>query len=173
MLSFDPIRDPQLVMKDFVAEVHRKKKNYYKCNRGPRPSAALLLLDNGRHCWGSVEPTEGSPSCLQHGCETEWWANSVHDAEEGRIDPHCIRNIHAEVDAILACAKYGQSTNHAIMYSINKPCYACTKAIVKAGISKIYYAWAAYDEERTQRILINAGVEAIQLQIEEPVWQDS
>ena len=119
----------------------------YTCNRGPRPSGAVLYTDDGQWIYGDVNPTIGSPSCKEVGCMIE--------------DGHCVRNVHAEVDAILNAARLGVSTGHGIMYSINKPCFNCTKVIIKAGIKTIFYAYAVYDEERTQDILDAAGVECI------------
>jgi dCMP deaminase len=71
-------------------------------------------------------------------------------------DGHCVRTIHAEVRAILNAAKYGLATTRSTMYSILKPCFQCTKVIVAAGISKIVYAGAAYDEDRTMAVILNA-----------------
>lgn len=124
----------------------------YKCNRGPRPSGALLFnsvvdrYSNIRHeqIYGDVEPTIGSPSCISVGCMVE--------------NGHCVRNIHAEVNALLKCASLGIPTHNGIMYSINKPCYHCTMACLHAGVSKIYYAYVVYDDTRTQDIIHNFGL---------------
>lgn len=128
-------------------------KDTYKCNRPPRPSGALLVLaDNRRHVYGSVQPTPGSPSCLDDGCMM--------------VDGHCVRNIHAEVDAIIAAAREGYKTKESILYSINKPCYNCTIAAIKAGVKVIFYAYAVYDEKRTNDALIAAGVQCYHVPIQ-------
>lgn len=161
------------IMQTLVNDVHAHPEKWYKCNRGPRPSAALLVLSNSKQIAGMVVPPDDSPSCLEAGCMIEWHANSASDAEDGKIYPHCVRNTHAEVDAILAAARFGVETVGATIYSINKPCYACSLAIAKAGISKIVYGWAAYDEPRTRAVLQNAGVEIVRVIMEEPKWQES
>lgn len=116
----------------------------YSCNRPPGAAGALIVLRD-RIIYGWVGPTSFAPSCNTDGCEME--------------DGHCVRNIHAEVQAILRAARRGMSTEQASIYSILKPCYDCTKAIIHAGISKVKYAGAAYDEERTYDIMNYAKIE--------------
>ena len=52
---------------------------------------------------------------------------------------HCVRTIHAEVNAIAQCAKYGISCQGATLYCNTSPCWNCFKTIVSAGIREIYY----------------------------------
>lgn len=54
-------------------------------------------------------------------------------------DGHCIATIHAEMNALLYCAKEGISVNGCIAYVTHFPCLNCTKSLIQAGISKIYY----------------------------------
>ncbi len=54
-------------------------------------------------------------------------------------DSHCIRTIHAEMNAICFCAKNGISLNGCTIVSSHSPCPICTKLIIQAGIKKIYY----------------------------------
>ena len=42
-------------------------------------------------------------------------------------------------DALLQCAKLGISTDQAEVYVTHFPCLHCTKALLQAGIRKIYY----------------------------------
>lgn len=131
-----------------------RAETQYTCLRGPRPSGALFvpIHDAVPTVFGDVQPTIGSPSCKDVGsCMIE--------------DGHCVRNIHAEVEALLTCAKHGIPTDGGTMVSINKPCFNCTKACIKAGIKTIYYAYAVYDEQRTKDILEVAGVECIHVEI--------
>ena len=116
----------------------------YSCNRPPGAAGALIKLRD-RIVYGWVGPTNQSPSCNAVGCEME--------------DGHCVRNIHAEVQAIAKAARRGISTEQATIYSILKPCYNCTKVIIHAGIKKVLYAGVAYDEQRTNDIMNHAKVE--------------
>lgn len=65
-----------------------------------------------------------------------------HCTEEGcyMVDGHCVRTIHAEMNAILQCAKFGESTDQAELYVTHFPCLQCCKAIIQAGIRSVYYA---------------------------------
>lgn len=54
-------------------------------------------------------------------------------------DGHCIATIHAEINALLYCAKEGISVKDSTAYVTHFPCLNCTKALIQAGIKKIYY----------------------------------
>lgn len=51
----------------------------------------------------------------------------------------CKRTIHAEMNALLQCAKYGVPTDGATAYVTHYPCPDCMKALNQAGIKKVYY----------------------------------
>ncbi|KAB8127447.1 ComE operon protein 2 [Gracilibacillus oryzae] len=69
-------------------------------------------------------------------------SGSVHCIDEGCyvIDGHCVRTIHAEMNAIIQCAKFGASTEGAEIYVTHFPCLNCCKAIIQSGIKTVYYA---------------------------------
>ncbi len=52
---------------------------------------------------------------------------------------HCVRTVHAEINALAQCAKHGTSCNRATAYINTCPCWDCFKAIINAGIKAIYY----------------------------------
>lgn len=54
-------------------------------------------------------------------------------------DGHCIATIHAEMNALLYCAKEGISVKGCSAYVTHFPCLNCTKALIQAGIVAIYY----------------------------------
>jgi deoxycytidylate deaminase len=49
------------------------------------------------------------------------------------------RTVHAEMDALLTCARNGQRTTGATLYTTTFPCHNCTRHIVAAGISRVVY----------------------------------
>ena len=53
-------------------------------------------------------------------------------------DGHCIATIHAEMNALLYCAKEGISVKGCTAYVTHFPCLNCTKALIQAGIVAIY-----------------------------------
>jgi len=65
-------------------------------------------------------------SCLDIGCLISHWWN-------------CIRTIHSEVNCILNAARIWVSIKWATMYVTDKPCSSCSRAIINAWISKVYY----------------------------------
>ncbi|BDG46449.1 MULTISPECIES: ComE operon protein 2 [Parageobacillus] len=69
-------------------------------------------------------------------------AGGAHCIDEGCyvIDGHCVRTIHAEMNAIIQCAKFGVPTEGAEMYVTHFPCLHCCKAIIQSGIRAVYYA---------------------------------
>ena len=68
-------------------------------------------------------------------------SGDVHCIDEGcyLVDGHCVRTIHAEMNAILQCAKFGAATDGAEIYVTDFPCLQCTKMLLQAGIQKIHY----------------------------------
>ena len=53
------------------------------------------------------------------------------------VDNHCVRTIHAEMNAILQCSSHGISTQGATAYITTMPCTNCSKALITAGIKEI------------------------------------
>ena len=54
------------------------------------------------------------------------------------VEGHCVRTIHAEVNAILQGAERGIPKGFTA-YVTHFPCINCTKALLQAGIVKITY----------------------------------
>ena len=52
---------------------------------------------------------------------------------------HCIRTIHAEVNAICQAAKRGVSVDGGEAYVTVLPCWTCFKVLVNSGIKRIIY----------------------------------
>lgn len=78
------------------------------------------------------------------------------------------RVVHAEMDAMLSCARRGISCDHSTLFCTTFPCHNCAKHIVAAGIRKVVYiepypkskayqmhddSIASVDEESTGRVL--------------------
>lgn len=78
-------------------------------------------------------------------------------------DGHCIATIHAEMNALLYCAKEGIAVNGCICYVTHFPCLNCTKSLIQAGISKIYYHEAYRVDEYAIELLDRNNIEYIQI----------
>jgi dCMP deaminase len=59
-----------------------------------------------------------------------------HLMEEG----HCVRTVHAEMNALVQAAKHGHATAGSTAYINTFPCWLCFKLLVNAGISRIVYS---------------------------------
>ncbi|MGX6994122.1 ComE operon protein 2 [Vagococcus penaei] len=92
-------------------------------------------------------------------------SGDVHCIDEGcyLVDNHCVRTIHAEMNAILQCAKFGVETDQAEIYVTHFPCLQCTKMIIQAGIKKIVYLKDYHNNDYALRLIEQAGVEVEQV----------
>ncbi|GAB6092218.1 ComE operon protein 2 [Furfurilactobacillus curtus] len=61
------------------------------------------------------------------------------DVGDYLVDGHCLRTIHAEMNAILQCAKFGIATAGAEIYVTDFPCLQCTKMLLQAGVTAIHF----------------------------------
>ncbi|WP_353948025.1 ComE operon protein 2 [Sporolactobacillus sp. Y61] len=88
-------------------------------------------------------------------------SGGVHCIDEGCyvVDGHCVRTIHAEMNAILQCAKFGESTDGAEIYVTHYPCLPCSKAIIQAGIRRVYYTNDYRNDPYAGKLYRQAGVE--------------
>lgn len=87
---------------------------------------ATVVRDKRIIAGGYNGSVSGSDHCIDEGCYV--------------IDGHCVRTVHAEMNALLQCAKFGAPTSGAEIYVTHFPCLQCTKAIIQAGIHTVYYA---------------------------------
>lgn len=94
-------------------------------------------------------------------------AGDVHCIDEGCyiVDGHCVRTIHAEMNAILQCAKFGEATNVAEIYVTDFPCLQCTKMLLQAGITKINYLRNYHNDDYAQKLLKLKEVEVNQVKV--------
>lgn len=86
---------------------------------------ALIVRDNRVIASGYNGSVSGETHCIDEGCLIQ----------EG----HCVRTIHAEVNAVIQCAKYGIATQGSEVYVTHFPCLNCTKTLIQAGIKKVNY----------------------------------
>jgi dCMP deaminase len=79
---------------------------------------------------------------------------------------HCIATVHAEANAIIQAAKNGTAINGADIYVTASPCWNCFKLIVNSGIKRIVFL-EFYRDERILSVAEAAGVELVQIQMEQ------
>lgn len=86
-------------------------------------------------------------------------SGSIHCNDDNHLMErgHCVRTIHAEMNAIIQCARYGIACDGATIYINTFPCWNCFKTIVNAGIKNIYYK-DDYNSEFAKHV-INHSIE--------------
>lgn len=92
-------------------------------------------------------------------------AGNPHCDEIGHTmrDGHCIATIHAEMNALLYCAKEGISVKGCHCYVTHFPCLNCTKALIQAGISRIYYHEGYRIDDYALVLLKRNNIEHVQI----------
>ena len=78
------------------------------------------------------------------------------------VDGHCVRTIHAEVNAIIQAAKNGSRIDGASIYVTASPCWNCFKAICNVGIKRIVFE-EFYRDERIFEVSQTLGIELVEL----------
>ena len=61
------------------------------------------------------------------------------------------RAVHAEMEALLACARTGANTKGATLYCTTFPCHNCAKHIIAAGIHRVIYI-EPYEKSKAEKL---------------------
>lgn len=69
------------------------------------------------------------------------------EAGHAMLHNHCVRTVHAEMNAIAQAARYGPSTDGCDMYCTVMPCFNCAKMIAAVGIRRVFYLHEYHPEE--------------------------
>ncbi len=109
-----------------------------------RRVGAVLVRDERVIATGYNGSVRGDAHCDDVGCLME--------------NGHCIRAVHAEMNALLQCAASGQTSAGATLFCTDFPCIHCAKALVQAGVVRVVYA-ADYPDGHSAEVLRRGGVE--------------
>ncbi len=82
------------------------------------------------------------------------------------VDNHCVRTIHAEMNAIIQCSIHGVNAQGATAYVTNMPCTNCAKALIAAGIKEVII-FSDYHNTLAEDFFAKAKVEIKRLNIPE------
>lgn len=105
---------------------------------------ATIVRDNRIIAGGYNGSISGGDHCIDHGCYV--------------VGNHCVRTIHAEMNALLQCSKYGIPVAGSTLYVTHFPCLQCTKAIIQAGIRHVIYATDYKNDEYALNLYDQADV---------------
>ncbi len=111
---------------------------------------ATIVRDKRIIAGGYNGSIAGGEHCIDSGCYV--------------IDNHCVRTIHAEMNALLQCAKFGVPTSGAEIYVTHFPCLQCSKAIIQAGIKTVYYADDYKNHPYALELFSAAGIKVEQVE---------
>lgn len=121
------------------------------CDRG---SVGCIITREGRIIsTGYNGSPAGTPHCHDEGCMVSY-------DSEGIIIPGCKRTVHAEAGAIYFASKHGVGLDNSTMYVTISPCFECAKAIISAGITRVFYM-EEYRDNSGIKLLESAGVKVI------------
>lgn len=124
------------------------------CDRGK--AGAIIVKDGRLMATGYV----GSPAGAAH-CDEKGHMLVTYKDYDGEESIHCIRTVHAELNAILQAAKFGIAVRDSIMYCTMTPCYECAKAIINVGIKKVIAQYPYQSQKRTLLLFRKIGIELL------------
>lgn len=108
---------------------------------------AVIVRDNRIIAGGYNGSVSGEAHCIDEGCYLE--------------DGHCVRTIHAEMNALLQCAKFGAPTAGAEIYVTHRPCLPCTKSLIQAGIKRITYLYDYHNHPYADKLCEQMNVKVV------------
>jgi len=131
----------------YFMNIAREVATRATCDR--KHVGAVIVRDKTILSTGYNGSVRGLPHCDEAG----------HMMEDG----HCVRTLHAELNAIIQAAKNGTSIEGASIYVSASPCWNCFKTIANAGIKKIFFG-EFYRDERIFEMSRTLGIELVDLQ---------
>ena len=119
-------------------------KTLAKRSTCPRKHVGCVIVDeyNSIVSEGYNGAPSGMPHCADAGCIIE--------------GGHCVRAIHAEINAIAAAARRGASLKGARAYCTLLPCIQCAQALATAGVTSVVYD-EAYERDEAKILLSLMG----------------
>lgn len=97
----------------------------------------------------------GAPRNLRHCAETGCLREKL-GVKSGERHELC-RGIHAEQNAIVQAAYYGVPIHGSVIYCTNLPCSICTKMLINAGVTGIFYK-EGYPDPMSLEMFEEAGI---------------
>jgi dCMP deaminase len=154
-----------------IAFAVRKKANCL----GRRVGAVVVKNDRIISTGYNGTP-EGITNCLDGGC-VRCKNRETYKASIGYDVCICV---HAEQNALISAARFGNSVEGACIYSTLRPCFDCTKAALQAKVTAIYYVhnWAhPIIELREQYEMLQAafpdGVHGVAIEDPDADWANA
>lgn len=135
---------------EYFLEIAKKVSERATCDR--KHVGAVIVRDNTILATGYNGSVRGQPHCDDVG----------HLIEGG----HCVRTVHAEVNAVCQAARNGTSLNGATTYVTCSPCRNCFQALANSGIKKVVYS-SSYRCHKHFDMAPELGIEVEYIPLEE------
>jgi dCMP deaminase len=106
-----------------------------KANCMGRKVGAVVVKENRIISTGYNGTPEGITNCTEGGC-VRCRDRATYKASVGYDVCVCV---HAEQNALITAARFGNAIEDSVIYSTLRPCFDCTKAALQAKVKAIYY----------------------------------
>jgi dCMP deaminase len=73
------------------------------------------------------------------------------------VDNHCVRTVHAEMNALIQAARRGHAVEGASAYITNMPCTTCSKSLITAGVKRVVI-FSEYHDTMAEQFFAKARV---------------
>ena len=113
-----------------IAMAVRKKANCLG-----RKVGAVMVKDNRIISTGYNGTPEGVGNCTDGAC-VRCRDRETYKASVGYDVCICV---HAELNALISAARFGNAVEDTVVYSTLRPCFDCTKAMLQAKVRGVYY----------------------------------
>ena len=141
-----PVTSPRASWDEYFMGIARAVASRSTCAR--KFVGAVIVRDRTILSTGYNGSIRGMPHC--------------DEADHMMEDGHCVRTIHAEINAIIQAAKNGTAIAGATIYVTASPCWHCFKAIANAGITRIAFG-EFYRDQRIFEVAQVLGLELVDL----------
>lgn len=144
-------------------DVYHMRKARFAAERGScaRLQVGAVIIDGDSNrllADGYNGSLPGDPHCLDAGCLM--------------VDGHCVRTIHAELNAFGKLFFTGPHCKNLVLYTTAFPCWRCAQQTILQGVKRIVYSDAYRTDELVVQACMRHKVELVQVQVIAPVWPD-
>lgn len=131
-------------------EVPTYKGGHYWAEVDPSTGEVKDQAEGKDHTWegdsNKAEQREIIQQIMDKASSIQGLPESVRPDLEAVLNASCIKDltefgriVHAEMDALLSCARAGISTRAASLFCTTFPCHNCAKHIIDAGVERVVY----------------------------------
>lgn len=136
------------------------------CNR--KQVGAVIVKDRQVLATGYNGAIAGMSNCTSYDwLDTSSESNIVdwgvgHDMQDG----HCVRTVHAIMNALAQAAKHGVGIDKSTVYTTAAPCWDCFRVCVNAGVVRFVFKEAYrldYNKDRIEAVVKQLSISVEQL----------